>query len=200
MAFVGFIIYNKQQKSNNQGVTVSGGTNHTQGTGTSGVTIVEFGDFQCPACAAYYPLLQAVKEKYGNKITFQFRHFPLVNSHPNAMAAHRAAEAAAQQDKFWEMHDLLYERQKQWESSQNAPGIFEDYATELGLNVEQYKAAVASETVSNLINADIKAAQQIGATSTPTILIDGTVVDNMPQPNDFEGWTKLIDDAIANKS
>lgn len=200
LAFAGFVIYNKQKDSKSgTEVQVAGGSNHTQGTGTTGVAIIEFGDFQCPACGAYYPLFQNIKQQYGNKITFQFRHFPLVNSHQNAMAAHRAAEAAGNQNKFWQMHDLLYERQNQWKDSKNAPGVFEDYATELGLNIEQFKSDVTSESVSGIINADVKAAQGLGATSTPTIVIDGKIVENAPQPNDTAAWNKLIDDAIASK-
>ncbi len=201
LAFIGFVIFNKQRSSKTgTDVQVTSGSNHTQGTGTTGVTLVEFGDFQCPACGAYYPLFQNIKQQYGNKITFQFRHFPLVNIHQNAMAAHRAAEAASVQGKFWEMHDLLYERQNQWKDATNAPGIFEDYATELGLNVEQFKTDAASETISGIINADVKAAQALGATSTPTIILDGKIIENAPQPNDLDGWTKLIDEAIASKS
>lgn len=97
------------------------------------------------------------------------------------------------------MHDLLYERQNQWKASSNAAGIFEDYATELGIDVEQYKTDVTSEAVSSIINADVKAAQGLGATSTPTIIIDGKILEDMPGPDDLDGWTKLVDEAIANK-
>ncbi len=200
IGFGGFIIYTKQKSNQNGGsVDLAAGSNHVLGTATTGVSIVEFGDFQCPACGQYYPLFKALKEKYGDKISFQFRHFPLVNIHPNAMAAHRASEAASKQNKFWEMHDMLYERQQQWSSSTDASKIFENYATELELNMEQYKKDITNESVSGIINADVKAAQAIDASSTPTIVIGGKKVDKLPQPNDIAAFTKLIDDAIAKK-
>ena len=77
------------------------------GESKSGVTLIEYGDFQCPACQQYYPIFKQIKEKYKDQITVQFRHFPIVSAHQNAMVAHRAAEAASNQGKFWEMHDLL---------------------------------------------------------------------------------------------
>jgi len=193
--FVGAIAISKQNKDNGQPAPVANTTNHTQGNGK--VTLIEYGDFQCPACASYYPLLKSLKADYGDKFTFKFSHYPLVSIHQNAMAAHRAAEAAAKQDKFWEMHDTLYERQTVWASSQNASRIFEDYATELGLNIDQFKQDVASGEVNDIINSDVKAAQAAGATSTPTFVLEGKKIDNAPQ--DVDGFKKLIDEAIANK-
>ncbi len=197
VVFIGVIVFTKNNKNNDTAVDTSGGTNHVQGAGTTGVTVVEFGDFQCPACASYHPLVKQIQQEYGDKIKFQFRHFPLTSIHQNAMAAHRAAEAAGNQGKFWEMHDLLYERQKTWESSANTSQIFEDYATELSLNIDTYKQDVASSSVNDVINADVKASQALGATSTPTFVIDGKRLEELPQ--DVEGFKKLIDEAIASK-
>lgn len=197
MVFVGVIVFAKNKDTSAPGIDTGTGSNHTQGAGTSGVTLLEFGDFQCPACASYYPLVEQVQEAYGDKITFQFRHFPLVNIHQNAMAAHRAAEAAGKQDKFWEMYDVLYQRQQVWESSTNPAQIFEDYATELGLNVETYKQDVASSATNDIINADVKAAQATGATSTPTFIVDGKRIESLPQ--DLDGFKQIIDEAIAAK-
>ncbi len=194
--FIGVIVFAKNDKTDTT-IDTSGGSNHVQGASNSGVAVIEFGDFQCPACASYHPLVKQLQEDYGDEISFQFRHFPLVSIHQNAMAAHRAAEAAGNQDKFWEMHDMLYERQKTWESSTNTSQIFEDYAAELGLNIDTYKQDVASSTINDVINADVKAAQALGATSTPTFVIDGKRLEDLPQ--DIEGFKKLIDEAIASK-
>jgi protein-disulfide isomerase len=196
--FIGVIIFSKQDEQNNADVDTASGSSHISGGENTPVTLVEFGDFQCPACASYYPVLDQVKDEYGDKITFQFRHFPLVNIHPNAMAAHRAAEAAGQQEKFWEMHDLLYQRQQLWKDSQNPAQVFEDYATELGLNIDQYKGAVSSQAVLDVINADIKIGQDVGAQSTPTFVLNGEVLENAPQS--FEGFQELIDAELAKQN
>lgn len=195
--FLGVVIYSKNK--DNSGADGGGnsvnGSNYVVGAGTTGVSVVEYGDFQCPACRSYYPITTQLKEKYGDQIKFQFRHFPLVQIHKNAMIAHRAAEAAGRQGKFWDMHDLLYERQQAWEGSTNPTAIMEDYAAELGLNIDQFKTDFASESVNATISADIKAGQALGANSTPTFFINGVKVE--PLPTDVAGFSKLIDDAIA---
>lgn len=173
-------------------------SNHTQGEGTAGVTLVEYGDFQCPACGAYYPIVKEVKAKYGDQITFQFRHFPLSQIHPNAFAAHRAAEAAGLQGKFFEMHDLLYERQQAWSTANNPVDTFNTYAEELGLDMEKFRQDFSSAAVNATINADIKAGQDIGATSTPTFVLNGQKLNELPR--DQEGFNQLIEDAIAAQS
>lgn len=172
-------------------------TNHTQGEGEKGVTLVEYGDFECPACGQYYAIVKEIKNKFGDDITFQFRHFPLTQIHRNAMAAHRAAEAAGRQGKFFEMHDQLYEQQQVWASSPNPTSIFEDYARELGLNVDQFKQDAASQEVNRIINADIREAQKIGATSTPTFVINGRKLEQ--NPRDYESFVKLIEEEIAKQ-
>lgn len=194
--FVGLVFYSKSKDSNsNSSVDTSQGTNYVQGTGTDGVTVVEFADFQCPACRSYYSVTKQVKEKYGDRIAFQFRHFPLIQIHQNAMVGHRAAEAAGRQGKFWEMHDLLYERQNAWVESKNPTAVMEDYAAELGLNIDKFKADFASESVNNAIQADIKIGQAAGANSTPTFVINGKKIENLP--TDLAGFSKLIDEQIA---
>lgn len=181
-------------KSGSPSVTVEP-SNHTVGTGNKNVTLVEYGDFECPACKQYFPLVQQVKKDYGDEITFQFRHFPLVQIHPNAFLAARAAEAAGMQGKFFEMHDLLYENQDSWKAAGSVTTVFEGYAEQLGLDLEKFKADVISEQVNATINADIKAGQAIGANSTPTFAINGQKIEN---PTTLEEFKKVIDDAIAS--
>lgn len=198
--FAGIVFLSKHK--DNQSNSANGGSgqpsSHVQGEGNKGVTVVEYGDFQCPACGSYFPIVEEVRSKYGDDITFQFVHYPLVNIHQNAMAAHRAAEAAGRQGKFWEMYTILYQRQNSWSSASNPSRIFEDYATELGLNIDQYRNDYASEDVANTINADVKSAQAAGATGTPTFVINGKKVEELPQT--YDGFIELIDAAIAQQA
>ncbi len=173
-------------------------TNHIRYTGNSGVVLLEYGDFQCPACGAYYPVIKQLETNYSDKITFQFRNFPLSQIHQNAFAAHRAAEAAAKQGKFFEMHDKLYESQQSWTTAPNPNIFFEDYATQLNLNLDQFRKDSASSEVNDIINADIKAGQAIGANSTPTFVLDGKKIDQNPQ--DYASFAKLLDNAIKAKT
>jgi len=192
-----FAFTSKKDSASNGGSNNGAASNHVEGAGKKGVTLTEFGDFQCPACKTYYPMVKEVKKIYGDDITFQFRHFPLNQIHPNAFAAARAAEAAGKQGKFFEMHDLLYENQDSWASSSNPSPIFDGFAKELGLNVDQFKTDAASEAVSETINADIKIGQGIGANSTPTFAINGKKIESPRSINEFK---KVIDEAIKNAS
>lgn len=168
-------------------------TKFTVGAGNKKVTLIEYGDLQCPACGQYYPLVKQVKAKYGDDITFQFRHFPLVQIHKSAMIAHRAAQAAGNQGKFFEMHDMMYEQQQSWTNSSNSSEIFEGYAQQIGLDMERYKADTGSRATNDIINLDITEGQKIGANSTPTFVINGKKIEN---PRDLDGFYKLIDEAI----
>lgn len=195
-ALVGVFALTKNDDSSNGSGASGQPSNHVSGKSTR-VTLVEYGDFQCPACKSFFPIVKQIKEEYKDKITFQFRHFPLTQIHPNAFAAHRAAEAAGRQEKFFEMHDLLYENQDAWAQASNPTQIFENYASQLGLNIEQYKTDVASESASDTINADVKLGQQIGANSTPTFTLNGEKIDN---PKSLEEFKKLLDEAIRNST
>lgn len=195
-----FGVFALTKKSNEQSTSnSSNGTSvseHKKGAGTKNVTLIEYGDFQCPACKSYYPIVKQIAAAYGDEITIQFRHFPLTQIHPSAFAASRAAEAAGKQNKFFEMHDLLYENQDSWTSIPNASAVFETYAQQLGLNMDQYKADVASGQTAEVINADIKAGQAIGANSTPTFVLNGKKIDN---PKTFEEFKTAIDAEIAKQ-
>jgi protein-disulfide isomerase len=173
-------------------------TQHTEGKGTSNVTLVEYGDYECPYCGQYYPVVKQVVAYYGDKITFQFRNLPLTQIHPNAYAGARAAEAASLQGKFWQMHDLLYTNQNDWVNSSDPTTVFDSYAQQLGLNVTQFKQDYASEKVNNFINADVSAFGKTGAQeATPAFFLDGKQV----QPSEtVDSFKKLIDAEIAKKT
>ncbi|MDQ2973080.1 MAG: DsbA family protein [bacterium] len=164
--------------------------------GNGPVEVVEFADFECPGCASFFPVVRQVKEINKDKITFKFRHFPLQTIHPNARAAHRAAQAAANQGKFWELHDLLYQNQTSWKNSTNAAGIFETFAGQIGLDIERYQADVASSDTNSVINADVAEGGSKNVTGTPTFFIDGKEV-NIQDLQTVEAFNKAIEDAFA---
>lgn len=196
--FGGLLFFNKKDSptpSGNTGETVQLSEHKTE-EGSTGVTLIEYGDFECPACAQYYPIFKQLKEQYKGRVTFQFRHFPLTEIHQNALISSRAAEAAGMQGKFWEMHDLLYENQNAWKSSNNPVPIFEGYAQQLGLDAAKFTEDMKSQKVNDIVQADRADAQKQKFQSTPTFVLDGKKIDN---PTSMEGFTKLIDEAIANK-
>ncbi len=171
-------------------------SNNVIGANSKKVTLVEYGDFQCPACGQYHPLVKQIIDKYQNDIEFQFRNYPLQEIHPNARAASRAAEAAAKQNKYWEMHDLLYEQQDSWKASTSANTVFEGYASQLGLDAAKYKTDFASTEVNATINADFAEGTKLGVNSTPTFFLQGKKIEQNPQT--AEDFYKLIDQAIKD--
>lgn len=144
------------------------------------VTVVEFGDYQCPACKAAQPTVNQIKSELGPRINLAFRHLPL-SQHKNARVAAEAAEAAGAQGKFWEMTDLLYENQSQWANQSNPTNIFVTYAGQLGLNVEQFRTDVENERYKDKIQRDYDDAQALKINSTPTFFVNGTVVEDVAQ-------------------
>jgi protein-disulfide isomerase len=172
-------------------------TNHVEGKNATGIKLVEYGDYECPYCGAYYPIVKQVVAEYANQITFQFRNLPLTQLHPNAFAGARAAEAASLQGKFWQMHDMLYENQDSWVNSSSPSSIFNSYAQQLGLNVTKFKSDYASDEVNNLINADVDAFNKTGAQeATPTFFLDGKQVQPTETVASFE---QIINNAIKQK-
>ena len=134
------------------------------------VTIVEFSDFQCPHCAAAHPELARLVREFEGQVKLVFKHFPL-DSHPRALVAARAAEAARRQGKFWEMHDLLFEHQHELED-----GDLERYAGMLGLDIERFKTDVSSDECVERVDADREEGKRLGIEGTPTIYINGRLL------------------------
>ncbi len=190
-----FVFSNNKSSNNNSTATASSVTNHSTGNLNSKVEILEYGDFQCPACGQFFPLVNAVKAQYKDTVKFTFRHFPLDSIHKNARAGSRAAEAAGQQGKFFEMHDLLYQNQNAWVDSSDPLTIFAGYAQQLGLDVNAFKIYYASEAANSSINADLQEGQKKGVSGTPTFFIAGKQVNN----NDLstlEKFSAQIDAAL----
>ena len=149
---------------------------HTIGPPNAPVMLEEFGDFECPPCALLHPVLKAMEREFGDRLRVTFREFPLVPTHPHALAAARAAEAAGLQGKFWEMHDLLYETQKAWHDSFDVRPIFEGYATRIGLDLERFKRDSKGEVVERRIFQDGKRAHSLGVAGTPSVFLNGREV------------------------
>lgn len=163
------------------------------GSPSASVTLVDFGDFQCPACGAYYPVVKKLTETYKDSLVLVFRHFPLP-SHANAIPAARAAEAAGKQGKFWEMHDKLYETQRDWSAEKNPTEIFAGYAKGFGLNEEKFKTDMASSDVQKRIDNDVVDANTIGINATPTFFLNGEKIVN---PRSFEEFEAVIKAALT---
>jgi len=164
------------------------------GNASSTIVLMEYSDFQCPACRTYYPVVRQIMQEFGDKITLVYRHFPLTGIHANAEFAARAAEAASKQGKFWEMHDLLFEKQNEWSSSANVSEIFESYAKLLDLNIEQFRSDWKSEGVKNFVSAQRMHALKSGLQGTPSFFINGKQIQN---PSSVDDFRKVITEALA---
>lgn len=167
-------------------------SDHVRGNLTGTVTLVEFGDFQCPACGAYEPIVRQVTADNTKVLKVVFKHFPLTQIHQNALLAAKASEAASNQGKFWEMHDMLYDNQKTWEGSLNARDIFTGYATSLGLNAKQFTTDLNSQAIEDKILAEYKEGVNLGVQGTPTFFVNGNKIDN---PQSLEAFNAIIKSA-----
>ncbi len=158
------------------------------------LVLVEYSDFQCPACASYYPLVKQLMVEYGMRVQFVYRHFPLSQIHPNAASAAYAADAAGKQGKFWSMHDILFEQQKEWSARTDAPALFEQYATGLGLDLEKFKKDMQSEEVKKHVNDNVESGEKAGVDSTPSFYLDGKKIQN---PRGYAEFKALVSSALS---
>ncbi len=169
-------------------------TDHLLGSASAQVTLVEYGDFQCPACAVFDPMVRQLATEFGDKLAIVYRNFPLRQIHPNADSSAQAAEAAALQGKYWEMHALLYDRQKSWERDLRAKQIFAGYATELGLDQVKFIVDLESGAVKGKVEGDLQSGNKVGVTYTPSFFVNGTLIQN---PTNYEGFRLLIQTALT---
>ncbi len=145
---------------------------HKKGATKGKVTVVEFGDFQCPACGSAHPIVKELTEVYKDQVTFVFREFPLP-MHKNAKVAALAAEAAGAQGKFFEMHDMLFETQQAWSEKDNAEDIFVQYGQKLKLDIDKFKADMKDPKLEDKIQKDMADGNGVGVNATPTFYING---------------------------
>lgn len=173
---------------------------HTKGNAAAKVSVIEYGDFQCPACGAYEPIVQRLESEYGDRVIFVFRNFPLSHAHQNAQASAEAAEAAGLQGKYWEMHDLLYQKQAEWSKEPSVSVVanyFDKYAQSLGLDVKKFDADMRSDAVKNKIQKDVASAGAAEVDHTPTFFINLTQIQN---PNGYDAFKSVIDAALASST
>jgi protein-disulfide isomerase len=163
---------------------------HSVGPTDAKVTLVEYSDFQCPACAAYAPIVtKALAEpELKGKVRFVYRFFPLITIHPNARLSSQAAEAAGLQGKFWEMHDLLFAKQTEWAELSNtgAKNKFADYAAQLGLDKARFLSDIDGSTVKDRVQRDMDSGNASNIQGTPTFYVNGTVLTNPQSYDEFK--------------
>ena len=180
----------KVQTANSQNGNIA---DHIFGKTDSKVTLIEYGDFQCPPCASVYPRLKAISEQYSNQLQFVFRNFPITSIHANAKAMAAAAESAGIQGKYWEMHNKIYENQSAWSelSETDRTPYIAGLDKALSLNVDKLKSDMASNNVSKKIDYDIALGKKAGVQGTPTIFLNGKLLDA-----DSYGSDSKLKDAI----
>jgi protein-disulfide isomerase len=164
---------------------------HAEGRADAPVTLVEYGDYQCPYCGAAYPVVKRLQRALGKKLRFVFRNFPLTQAHPYAMVAAEAAEAAALQGKFWEMHDIIYEHQDEL-----APDILPAWAQQVGLDLEEFGSAIRQGVITKRIKDDRGSGIRSGVNGTPCFFIDGARYDG---PTDFDPMLAELEEQLDTK-
>lgn len=167
--------------------TPVGSLDHKKGKPSATVTLVEYGDYQCSHCGEAFPLIKKLMKDFPNELLFVFRNFPLQESHPEALGAAQAAEAAGIQNKFWEMHDLLFEQQSQLSKSN-----FIYFAESLNLDIDQFEEDYNSENVMSQIESDIESGIRSGVNGTPTFFINDQRLDT------YDETYESLADAVRN--
>jgi protein-disulfide isomerase len=165
------------------------GDSYSIGSPSAKVAVVEFGDYQCPACGAAYPVVNRILDDYKGQIYFQFRNFPLPQ-HQNAKLSALVAEAAGLQGKYWEMHDALYENQDEWGESTKPMDYFTKYAEKLKLDLARLKEDIKKDDLAKKIDRDTQDGGSAGVDSTPSFFVNGIIFRGVPQYADLQ---KLID-------
>jgi len=145
---------------------------HQHGPKDAQITIVEYGDYECPHCNKAHPVLKRIQREFKTQVRFVFRHFPLSQSHPMALPAAVAVEAAALQDKFWEMHNTIFENHRLL----NTEGLF-TMAASAGLDVEQFKNDIQSDELLERVESDFESGVRSGVNGTPSFFVNGTKFD-----------------------
>ncbi len=159
------------------------------------VTLVEYGDLQCPACKSYQPVVSDLLKAFPEQLKLVFKNYPLTQVHPNAMAASVAAEAAAKQGKFFEFVDKAYAKQEEWAGLTDPQSKFEEYAKALGMNVDQFKKDQKDPAIAKLISDQNTEGIQNGVTGTPSFFVDGKKIEN---PASLEEFKKIISEEIKS--
>ena len=163
-----------------------------KGNTSAEITLVEYSDFQCPACGYYYPFIKQLEEEFGQEIKIVYRQFPLTALHANALIAAYASEAAGLQGKFWEMHDMLFENQSEWSLDSEPFTVFLTYALKIGLDTAQFKTDILSQTVADLVKSDVQSGLDLGINSTPSFFFNGQKLKNLSSYEEFSQPVRAI--------
>jgi len=150
---------------------------HEKGNVESEIRLIEYSDLQCPACKAAVPVVNSLVDAMGDQFVLEYRHFPLVQIHPNATLAAQAAEAAAVQGKFWEMHDMLFDKQSEWSQSFNPEKFFRDYAVAIGINEDRFRFDLESDEIKERVRSDADEAAALQLPGTPGFVYNGEQID-----------------------
>lgn len=154
-------------------------TDHIEGEASALIELVEYGDYQCPHCGRAYPIIKKIQEKLQGKLKFVFRNFPLSEIHPQAIQAAIATEAAAEQGKFWEMHDIIFENQQNLHTS-----ALLGMAEKIGLDITKFEKDLELPSFLKKVEADFESGVRSGVNGTPTFFINGTKYNDS-----WDEWT-----------
>ena len=194
LGFVAFMVYlgaRQDYRAENGDIPAVTASDWTQGNANAPIRLVEYSDFQCPSCAIINPLMKEALKGEEERIMFVYRHFPLSQIHANAQYAAQAAEAAGRQGKFWEVHDLLFEKQDEWGESENAQEMIKNYVITTGINMEQWAADVNDQEIIKKIENDAQGALRAGVDGTPTFFMNGKAIGRTP--TSVKAWKELFD-------
>lgn len=169
-----------------------------KGNPDAAVTLTEYGDFQCGACANHAPAVTEVLNEYGESIRFEYKHFPLSTRHRNALSASVAAEAAGQQDKFFEYHDVLFASQPEWAGSNSPTSYYVKYAQDLGLDTVLFQSHLKSSALRDKVKAEFEEGREAGVASTPTFFLNGEAMQYDTFEQFFLTIAATVDPSILN--
>lgn len=165
-----------------------------RGEASAQVTLIEYTDFQCPACGAYYPIIEQLEKEMAGTLRVVIRHYPLIQIHKNALPSARAVEAAGRQGKFWEMYGLLFANQAEWSAAEDPlKSIFPAYASRIGMDAEKFRQDMADPTLDDKINADRETGNSLKVAGTPSFFLNGKKLEN---PSSLEEFKKALEKAI----
>lgn len=171
---------------------------HVRGPANAPVTVEEFSDFQCPTCGRLHPVVKQLLAKYPQQVRLVFRHYPLATIHRNARESARAAEAASEQGKFWEMADLLYEKQAEWSKADPARPLFVQYAQQLGLDLGRFQQDIDSTAIAMRVVNDERRAVTRKLQGTPTFIVNGREL-KFEESNDLGKLSAAVERAMAGR-
>lgn len=165
-----FYLAGQAGEANNEGIEL---IDNVKGNPDAAVVLTEYSDFQCPACRQAFPFISELVEQYKDDLRFEYKHFPIERIHPYALPAAMAAEAAGQQGKFFEFHDLLFENQDEWSRSPAPAAFFVQYAEELELDMDQFRRHSNASDLRDKVRAEFAQGQEVGVTGTPGFFLNG---------------------------